>query len=94
MENKFKQVAADPLFLLRYFFRKYKKRRRDKRLFATKYVFDDRRQNCENLLLIVAGFQEYYWETVFDKVSKNILQFEENIDVCVCVPKGCAGGGI
>lgn len=64
-----------------------------RRLLARNYIFDNRSQNCENLLLIVAGFQEFYWDTVFGRVVKNCKQFEETIDVCVCVPKG-EGEGI
>lgn len=57
-----------------------------KMLFSNKYVFDNRTKNAENMLLIIAGYQEYYWDTVLHKVKKNEVMFEEKIDVCICVP--------
>lgn len=65
-----------------------------RRSFAHKYIFEDRSKKSENLLLIVAGFQEFYWDTVFGRVERNCRQFDESIDVCVCVPRGDLGGGI
>lgn len=53
-----------------------------------KYIFDDRQKHAENLLLIVAGFQPYYWDSVMERVAMNERQFFEPLDVCVCVPKG------
>lgn len=38
--------------------------------------------------MILAGFQEYYWEILLERVRANQIQFSEEIDICVCVPKG------
>lgn len=56
------------------------------RLFSKRYEFINRSNESENLLLILAGFQEYYWEGVLGRVKLNQNQFEENIDICICVP--------
>ncbi|MBR3306723.1 MAG: hypothetical protein IKI75_05660 [Lachnospiraceae bacterium] len=50
--------------------------------------FYDQRTGADNLLMIVAGFQEYYWETVLERVREDQRLFTEALDVCVCVPKG------
>lgn len=62
-----------------------------KRLFAKKYIFDDRQSGSENLLIIVAGFQPYYWDQVFARVNNSCETFGESIDICVCVPEGIEG---
>lgn len=56
--------------------------------FSPSYTFVDRSSNAENLLLILAGFQPYYWDVVFSKVRNAQKAFHENLDVCVCVPCG------
>lgn len=82
-----------PLDKLELVCHKYIKWWKQRRLIARNYIFDNRSHNSENLLLIVAGFQEFYWDTVFGRVSKNCKQFEESMDVCVCVPCGENKGG-
>lgn len=70
---------------------KYVEKRRRilyKRLFTDRYCFVNRSNNSTNLLLILAGFQEYYWEILLERVKVNQVQFSEGIDVCVCVPQG------
>ena len=62
-----------------------------KRLFAKKYLYDNRQKGFENLLIIVAGFQPYYWDQVFARVNKSRETFGESIDICVCVPEGIKG---
>ena len=69
---------------LRYF----EKRKSDMQPFASKYIFDDRQSGSENLLLVLLGFQPYYWDVVLDRVKRNVAQFDEPIDVCLCVPRG------
>lgn len=62
------------------------KKKQKKRLYSKKYTFIDRSKGSENLLLILAGFQSYYWEAVFERVKENQNMFSESIDICVCVP--------
>ena len=62
------------------------KRLQNKRLFAKGYEFINRSSSSENLLLIIAGFQEYYWDAVFERVRRNQNMFTEKIDICICVP--------
>ena len=59
-----------------------------KRLFAKKYKFINRSVSAPNLLIVLAGFQEYYWEGLSNRIKKAQRQFEEALDVCVCVPLG------
>lgn len=58
----------------------------DKKYYESEYkkcIFDDRKKDSENLLLIVAGYQEYLWEIIFNRILKYI---PDDFDVCVCVP--------
>lgn len=59
-----------------------------KRLFTTRYLFENRQNHSENLLIIVAGFQPYYWDEVFARVEACKKSFSESIDICVCTPEG------
>ena len=65
---------------------------RKKRLFSKKYRFIDRSKGSEDLFIILAGFQEYYWNGITERVKlcEEVYQKEknQNIDVCVCVPQG------
>lgn len=56
------------------------------RAFSDSYDFVNRSNGSENLLLILAGFQEFYWEGVLERVRQNKEQFNEDIDICICVP--------
>ena len=44
--------------------------------------------NCQsgngNLLIVLAGYQPYYFDAVFERVSKCQKQFKEGMDVCIC----------
>lgn len=57
-----------------------------KRLYSNEYDFLDNSSNAKNLLLIIAGFQEYYWDTLFSRVKNCQECFQESIDICVCIP--------
>lgn len=57
-----------------------------KRLVTSKFEFIDRGMKSENLLMIIVGFQPFYWEAVFERVQRNKELSSESIDVCVCVP--------
>lgn len=61
------------------------------RLYTNDFEFDNRKQNSENLLLVVAGYQPYYWEEVFNRIQYSASLFEEDIDICVCIPMGKSG---
>lgn len=38
------------------------------------------------MLIIIAGFQNYYWKEVFARVSESQKTFLDGIDVCICNP--------
>ena len=63
-------------------------KQRDHQPFARKFIFDDRQHKSENLLLVLMGFQPYFWDVLLDRVNRNIEQFDEDIDVCLCIPCG------
>lgn len=87
--KKFLKMGLDEKILL--ISRKIHSHIQSKRAFAKEYTFDNRQIGAENLFLILAGFQPYYWDEVFSRVLKNIESFEEPIDVCVCIPEGLKG---
>lgn len=58
---------------------------------AKSYTFVDRRKGAENLMLVLAGFQPFYWDVILARVKKAQEQFGEELDVCVCLPKGVDG---
>lgn len=66
----------------------FEKRKSDLKIFADSYTFEDRQIGSENLLMVVLGFQPFYWDVVLDRVNRNVNQFGEPIDVCLCVPCG------
>ena len=59
-----------------------------KRKFTDKFTFVNKSNGAENLLLVIAGFQPYYWDAVFERVKDNQANFSEDIDVCICIPEG------
>ena len=63
----------------------------EKRKFSNAYSFIDRSDGAEFLLIIIAGYQPFYWNKVFLKVNDAVQQFGKKIDVCVANP---GGGGI
>jgi len=75
-------------WITREVFRFFEKRRIDVQHFASSYIFDNRQIGCENLLLVILGFQPEYWEVVLNRVKHNVTLFSEKIDVCLCVPSG------
>ena len=54
-----------------------------KRKFTDKFTFVNNSNGAENLLLVIAGFQPYYWDAVFERVKENQANFSEDIDVCI-----------
>lgn len=57
-----------------------------RRRFTNKYEFINRQKGNENLFIILAGFQEYYWDVVSERVFANTDG--QDVDVCVCIPQG------
>lgn len=63
----------------KYIYRVYtvlKERRRTK----DKYKFTNRSKNKEKLCIVLSGYKEYLWDTVFERLSAFV---ENDIDVCV-----------
>lgn len=57
----------------------------EKRAFTHKYKFIDRQKGTAKLIILLAGFQSYYW----DMCAKNLDNANyDNSDVCICIPKG------
>lgn len=54
--------------------------------FATKkdFEFVNRQSGHRYLLIVLAGYQPYYFDAVFERVRKCELQFKDGIDVCIC----------
>lgn len=48
--------------------------------FTGEYGFVNRSKNKEKLLMILAGYKEYIWGSVFDRVRKYV---PEDVDICV-----------
>ncbi len=48
------------------------------------YEFTNRQKGSKNLLIILAGYQPYYFDAVFERVLKCQKQFKEGMDICVC----------
>lgn len=48
--------------------------------FAGKYYFYDRSKQKEQMLMILAGYKDFLWESVFDRVKKYV---SSEIDICV-----------
>ncbi len=59
-----------------------------KRLFASKFVFDNRSIGSQNLLIVLVGFQPIYWDVLFSRLKECEHFFDESIDICICVPRG------
>lgn len=57
----------------------YKKLKYKNRL-TKSFVFEKRTNNKKNLLIIIAGYKEFTWGNVFDRVEHFIL---DNMDVCI-----------
>lgn len=53
---------------------------RENRSFARRYTFENRSKNSENLCIILAGYKEFTWDIIFDRINK----FSNNdIDICI-----------
>lgn len=54
-----------------------------KRRLSKDYEFINRSKGQKRLLLILAGYQEFYWDVLLERVNKFT---NENVDVCVVIP--------
>ena len=59
-----------------------------KRRFAKKrhFTFVDRQKGSKDLVLLVAGFQPYFWDIGLENIQ--IASSKIDADVCICIPKG------
>ena len=48
--------------------------------FSRRYVFEKRSNDCENLCVILAGYKEYTWDIIFDRINEFS---NDNIDICI-----------
>lgn len=48
--------------------------------FGSSYRFEDRSEGKEKLLYVMAGYEPYLWEPLFERVEKYV---DEDIDVCI-----------
>ncbi len=53
------------------------------RRYTSCYKFINRSGGNENLLIIVAGYQQYLWEKVFDRIKEFS---DDDLDICIVVP--------
>lgn len=53
---------------------------KEQRSFTDKYTFENRSQDSENLCIILAGYKEFTWENIFNRINEFS---EENIDFCI-----------
>ncbi len=51
-----------------------------KRAFTKKYTFENRSESNENLCIILAGYKEFTWEIIFERINK---YSDKNIDICI-----------
>ena len=56
-----------------------------RRKFAKNYTFINRQRGTKSLIIIIAGFQPYYWTTLLSNVHK---ANSAKRDVCICIPLG------
>lgn len=56
--------------------------------FSGEYHFTDRSKGREKLLIILAGYKEFLWDSVFTRIRKYV---PEDVDVCVLTAGYCNG---
>lgn len=72
-----------------HFYNQKLKKLNCQRCFTNNYEFIDRKKNTNELILILAGFQPYYWDVLLENIY-HANNADKN-DVCICIPRG---GGI
>ena len=53
---------------------------RENRSFARGYTFENRSKNSENLCIILAGYKEFTWDIIFDRINKFS---NKDMDICI-----------
>lgn len=48
--------------------------------FSRRYTFEKRTNDCENLCIILAGYKEYTWDIIFERINKFA---NDDIDICI-----------
>lgn len=48
--------------------------------FTNNYVFEDRSNNSDSLCMILAGYKEFLWDNIFDRINKFS---DSNMDICI-----------
>ena len=82
--SRLREVSfSDLVFKLSEYRHKYLSRVRK---FSNSYEFVNRSKGAENLFLILAGFQPEYWDVLLNRVNIVAKQFDEPMDICICVP--------
>ncbi|MCR5348588.1 MAG: hypothetical protein K6E59_03155 [Bacilli bacterium] len=66
----------------RKFYRWKELRRRN----TKKYTFINRQKGTDKMILILAGFQPYYWDILLNNI---FIANHKKYDVCICIPHGC-----
>lgn len=51
-----------------------------KKYFNSKYIFENRSKNSDTLCYILAGYKEFTWSIIFDRIKKIA---PKNIDICI-----------
>ena len=44
------------------------------------YKFEDRRKNCKKLCMVLSGYKDFLWDSVFGRLKKFV---PEDIDICI-----------
>lgn len=79
--SKLREVARKSEFL-REKYKKYKEYKNLKRSLTSKYKLVDNRQNCENLVIILAGYKEFLWKDVMPRIQY-YLPKNDKYEVCL-----------
>ena len=62
---------------MKFVYRYFRKRIR----LTNNYKFIDRKKNSDTVLIILAGYKSFVWDSIFERVEKFV---PKNIDVCIC----------
>ena len=57
-----------------------KKKINETKSFTNKYKFEDRSNNRDTLCIILAGYKEFTWDIVFNRINEFS---EKNMDICI-----------
>lgn len=57
-----------------------------KRCFTNNFEFVNRKNDTNELIIILAGFQPYYWDVLMQNIHN--ANKVDKMDVCICIPHG------